>query len=215
MAEIKLQCPIKQAKYWGWQHVLKDLGDFKRCVGQKFGENPDYYAWLGIKGHNGWDIPYDDGTEVFASHDGTAHYSEDQGKGLGVSITGKGVKTIYWHFKSAVQPLNSTWEVKQGDLIGYGDSTGFSTGPHLHWGIKLLDDNGNVLNRDNGFDGAVDPALFVLTWWNSMTEQEVKQLQALEGYSDPAGIAFWTGKSLADYLKARLQDKIKTISQSL
>ena len=213
--EITLQVPIKQAKYFGWHHVLKDIGDFLKCRSQVFGENPQDYAWLNLKGHNGWDIPYNDGTEVFASHDGKAYFSEDSSRGLGVTITGKGIKSIYWHLKDAVKPLGSTWEVKSGELIGYGDNTGFSTGPHLHWGIKLLDDNGNVLNRDNGYDGAQDPAQFVLTWWNNMTKEEVKQLQALEGYSDSEGVDYWAGKPLSAYLKARLEDKIKTINESL
>ena len=212
---MEIGVPIKSAKYFGWQHVLKDLGDFKKCISQKFGENPEMYAFLGIKGHNGWDIPYNDGTEVFASHDGRAHYSEDSSKGRGVTVTGKGIKTVYWHFKDAVNSLGSTWEVKQGELIGYGDNTGFSTSSHLHWGIKLLDDNGNVLNRDNGFDGAVDPAQFVITWWNNMTEQEVKDIYRLAFYRlpDAGELAFWTGKPLAEFLKTAIKDRAEFLSQ--
>lgn len=48
-----------------------------------------------------------------------------------------------------------------------------------------------------------------------LTEKQVKQLQALEGYNDPEGVKFWTGKLLSDYLNARLPDKIKTINESL
>lgn len=44
-----------------------------------------------------------------------------------------------------------------------------------------------------------------------LTEKEVRKLQALEGYKDEAGVAFWTGKPLADYLMARLNDKKKGI----
>ena len=174
--EINLQCPIKSAKYFGWQHVLKDLGDFKKCISQKFGENPDMYAWLGLQGHNGLDIPYADGTEVYASHDGTAYYSEDSSKGLGITITDSGqkIKTIYWHLKEAVKPINTAWSVKQGELIGYGDNTGFSTSSHLHFGLKLLDSNGDVLNRDNGYDGAVDLLPYIV-WWE-MNKFELRQM---------------------------------------
>lgn len=48
-----------------------------------------------------------------------------------------------------------------------------------------------------------------------LTEKHVRELQALEGYSDPAGVTYWTGKMLADYLTARLPDKIKTINEAL
>lgn len=215
--EIKLQVPIKEGQHFGWQHVLKNLADFNKCVVQRFGENPDYYAQIGIKGHNGWDITYADGTEVFASHDGTATFSEDSRKGLGVTITTKGYKTIYWHLKSATHPLNSTWQVKRGDLIGYGDSTGFSTGPHLHWGIKLLDENGNVLNRGNGYDGAVDLAQFELTWWNNMTDVEVRKLYRLAFYREPDAteLAFWVGRSLQEFLTVALKDRAEFLSSPL
>lgn len=48
-----------------------------------------------------------------------------------------------------------------------------------------------------------------------MTQQEVEQLQAIEGYNDPEGAKYWAGKPLADYLKARIPDKVKTLSDSL
>lgn len=48
-----------------------------------------------------------------------------------------------------------------------------------------------------------------------LTAKQVKQLQALEGYHDESGVAFWTGKLLSDYLAARLPDKIKTINESI
>ena len=57
-------------------------------------------------------------------------------------------------------------------------------------------------------------ALKIILTQKTMTETEVRQLQALEGYKDEAGIAYWTGKPLSEYLKARLQDKIKTITEA-
>ena len=67
--------------------------------------------------------------------------------------------------------------------------------------------------RTEGFTSALKIVLTRKT--KMLTEKEVKQLQALEGYSDPGGVVFWTGKPLSEYLKARLPDKIKTISESL
>lgn len=48
-----------------------------------------------------------------------------------------------------------------------------------------------------------------------MTESEVLGLQALEGYSDPEGAKYWTGKPLSDYLKARLPDKEAELKKAL
>ena len=174
---MKLQCPIKSAKYFGWQHVLKDLGDFKKCISQKFGENPDMYAFLGLKGHNGLDIPYADGTEVYASHDGIVEFAGADSytggpAGLGIVLKTNRYKTIYWHLQEF--KVNPGDQVKQGQLIALGDNTGFSTSSHLHFGLKLLDSNGNVLNRDNGFDGAVDLLPYIV-WWE-MNKFELRQM---------------------------------------
>ncbi len=48
-----------------------------------------------------------------------------------------------------------------------------------------------------------------------MTEKDVRQLQALEGYKDPLGVAYWTGKKLSDYLAARLPHKKEEIESAL
>lgn len=53
-----------------------------------------------------------------------------------------------------------------------------------------------------------------------LTAKQVKELQALEGYFDQAGIDYWSGKSdnkpktLDDYLAARIPDKVKTLQAS-
>lgn len=220
--EIKLQCPIKQGlkvKKWYAQNTeLKSLEDFKLCISQNFGENQRDYASLGLIGHNGLDIAFDRGTEVFASHDGIAYYSEDYMKGLGVTVISKelGIKTIYWHFLDAVMPLGSSWPVKKGDLLGHGDSTGFSTGDHCHYGLKLLDELGNVLNRDNGYDGCVSPEPYLI-WWNTMNDVEVRKLYRLAFYREPDAteLAFWVGRNLAEFLTVALKDRAEFLSSPL
>lgn len=48
---------------------------------------------------------------------------------------GHGIGSIYIHMsKIAVQPGQM---VKKGDVIGYVGSTGFASGPHLHWGLYV------------------------------------------------------------------------------
>jgi hypothetical protein len=209
--------PLKQTSIGTPRDMVSLLG----LLSQKFGENPAMYAPLGLIGHNGLDWPTSTGTEVYASHDGLLEYTEDSiiisgfNRGRGVTVTNTECKTVYWHLMDSIVPLNGTKQVSTGDLIGHADNTGFSTGPHLHYGLKLLE-NGNVLNRNNGYDGAVDPTPY-LVWFRTqkpMTAKEVRQLQALEGYKDEAGVAYWTGKPLSDYLKARLPDKIKTLTES-
>lgn len=209
---MKLQVPIKQGikvkKWFAKNSELTSLEDFKLCISQEFAQNLRDYQSIGLTFHNGLDIVYEEWTEVYASHDGEAHFTQDSMKGLGVVVNGIGVRTIYWHLRESVRPLGSKWQVKQGDLIGYGDSTGFSTGHHLHYGVKLLDSNGNVLNRDNGVDGCVDPMPY-LVWWNTMSEQEVKDIYKLAFYRlpDAGELTFWVGKSLAEFLKTAIKDR--------
>jgi len=77
-----------------------------------------------------------------------------KGYGKHFIVTGEGYKTTYAHLKERVA-LDGP--IKKGDILGYGDSTGNSTGHHLHLTVKEVDANGNVVNRNNGTDGAIDP----------------------------------------------------------
>lgn len=213
---MNLLFPIKQGarvtKWYAHNTPLNSLAEALQCLSQGFGENLREYSIFGLNGHNGLDLVFDEGTEVFASHDGLAEFTEDYAKGLGVTITDSEKKTIYWHFKSAVKPLGSRWSVKRGELIGYGDSTGYSTGHHLHYGLKLLDFKGEVLNRNNGFDGAINPLPF-LVW--DMTQEEVIGLYKLAFYRlpDSGELAFWTGKPLSEFLKTAIKDRAEFLNK--
>ena len=44
-------------------------------------------------------------------------------------------KTIYWHLIKEI-PVKVGQKVQAGDVVGYADNTGFSTGDHLHFGLK-------------------------------------------------------------------------------
>lgn len=145
---------------------------------QGFGANPAMYAdpkYGGIKGHNGIDFFAGHGNPVYATHDGTAYYEEDSAGGRGVIITSDKMfdykngqayfKTIYWHlcdsskepqFKSPIEGKGYI-KVKNGQLIGYADNTGASTGDHLHFGLKPLDISMNNIEQNNGYLGAIDP----------------------------------------------------------
>lgn len=167
---------------------------------QRFGENPLTYARYGIKGHNGNDLMAIHGQPVYAAHDGTAFFETDSDGGEGVVIitnqpfdysSGQSYfKSIYWHladytkephYKSPVldyqQQNKKGMPVKRGDLIGFADNTGYSTGDHLHFGLKPIKPSlqgnspedatdegiGNWQNVEqlNGFKGAIDPEFYL------------------------------------------------------
>ena len=87
--------------------------------------------------HAGVDIATDLGTPVPASNDGRVVFAGPVIRtGNSVVIEhGGGLKTYYYHLDSIdVKPGNM---VKQGDIIGKVGTTGYSTGPHLHFEVRL------------------------------------------------------------------------------
>lgn len=76
------------------------------------------------------------GTPIRAVGDGTVTYAGwNGGYGRYIDIRHNGTyQTQYAHLSGIA--VNSGQSVSQGDIIGYVGSTGFSTGPHLHYQIK-------------------------------------------------------------------------------
>lgn len=95
----------------------------------------------GEDGHRGDDLVAPAGTPVYAAADGTVteatyHYSWGNFVELdhGTGPDGCHWTTLYSRLESYVVAPGDT--VKAGDLIGYVGSTGYSTGPHLHFEVK-------------------------------------------------------------------------------
>lgn len=87
--------------------------------------------------HAGLDLDGDNGQEIFAAASGTVIYSGYRG-GYGNTVIidhGGGMATLYAHQSSLVASRGD--EVSLGDLIGYVGSTGLSTGPHLHFEVRI------------------------------------------------------------------------------
>ena len=65
-------------------------------------------------------------------------------------------------YQSPIADKTGFVKVNNGDLIGYADNTGASTGSHLHYGLKPVAKGegwGTYYNLEqkNGYNGAVDP----------------------------------------------------------
>lgn len=87
--------------------------------------------------HKGVDIRGKEGDGVRASNHGRVVLAEALFFGGNTVILdhGQGIFTIYMHLSTfAVKPDDL---VSTGDLIGYVGSSGRSSGPHLHFGVKL------------------------------------------------------------------------------
>ena len=104
-------------------------------------EHPVYGV---VKYHSGIDIGNADyGAPVVAAADGIVIYaSENGGYGQCVMVNhGDGVVTLYGHGQAILTQVGA--QVKQGDLIMEVGSTGVSTGPHLHFEVRV---NGSTVN---------------------------------------------------------------------
>lgn len=93
--------------------------------------------------HPGIDIANDSGTPIYATADGVvASSSWFGGYGNMVELEhGNGITSIYGH--NSQNLVSPGQQVKKGQLIAYMGSTGYSTGPHVHYEIRV---NGTAVN---------------------------------------------------------------------
>ena len=100
-----------------------------------------------VKEHTGIDIGNTPlGSPVVAAADGIVTYAGWLG-GYGNCVMinhGDGIVTLYGHGNKILTSVNT--EVKQGDVIMEVGSTGNSTGPHLHFEVRVNGDYTNPLN---------------------------------------------------------------------
>jgi murein DD-endopeptidase MepM/ murein hydrolase activator NlpD len=113
-----------------------------------FGHRLSPYAGK-IKMHEGLDVGAPFGTPIVAPADGIVTFSGlKAGFGLFIQIDhGYGIETLYAHSQKLIVKKGD--RVSRGDLIAKVGSTGYSTGPHLHYEVRV-----------NGI--AVDPLYYVL-----------------------------------------------------
>lgn len=104
-------------------------------ISSPFGGRPNPFSGYGRDWHPGIDIAVDYGTPVYASAAGYVQQAGWYG-GYGKYIRlghDFGYETAYGHMSRLAVSAGSF--VKKGEVIGYVGSTGYSTGPHLHFEI--------------------------------------------------------------------------------
>lgn len=91
----------------------------------------------GRRAHAGIDLAAPTGTPVYATADGIVGRADWYSSyGLYISINhGASMETRYAHLSRLAVAAGDN--VKKGDLIGYVGSTGRSTGPHLHYEVRV------------------------------------------------------------------------------
>jgi murein DD-endopeptidase MepM/ murein hydrolase activator NlpD len=102
--------------------------------------------------HTGLDFAAPTGTPIFASASGTITFigwngTQKTGYGRRIVISHNSTySSTYSHLHGFRKNLIKGSKVKQGEVIGYVGSTGYSTGPHLHYEVIK---NGALINPKN------------------------------------------------------------------
>jgi murein DD-endopeptidase MepM/ murein hydrolase activator NlpD len=153
---IKLLLPVRDIL------VTQPFGTSFTWYDPKKGKYVDFYQNLGFKGHMGIDFLANDGCMIRATHTGKvnkAYFNNGAGNYVEIIDESGEFATGYCHLKNFNVKVGD--KIIMGKKIGEADNTGvYTTGSHLHFEIKLLDKNFNVLNKDNGYGGCVDPSQY-------------------------------------------------------
>lgn len=133
-------------------------GNFK--VSQGFGtqstEVPllEYYSNLGLQGHDGVDFALPLNTPVYTVDDGIVLFAGPGDYGNTVVIQHAWGRSYYGHLSQITTSAGVS--VLKGMHVGLSGTSGDSTGPHLHLGLKP-----NRSDAGNGYGGKVDPLQYV------------------------------------------------------
>jgi murein DD-endopeptidase MepM/ murein hydrolase activator NlpD len=114
------------------------LWPVRGVVTSSFGSRLDPFNGEGAF-HTGIDIATSKGDAVCAPADGTV-LKAGMGTGYGREVVldhGHGIETLYAHLSGFA--VIAGQEIRRGDILGYVGSSGHSTGPHLHYEVRIHD----------------------------------------------------------------------------
>ena len=131
----------------------------KLSAGSPFGYRKDPHSGK-RRSHKGQDIPCDKGTHIVAVASGTvvrSGYSPTAGRYIEIEHGTAKHKIVSRYLHLAVRSVLKGAYVYRGELIGSCGNTGKSTGPHLHFEIKIddkavppfvfVEKNGSIVRR--------------------------------------------------------------------
>jgi murein DD-endopeptidase MepM/ murein hydrolase activator NlpD len=127
---------------WDRANAAPNLWPVEGPITGSFGERIDPFNGEGAF-HSGVDIGSSIGTKIIAPADGIVMATEVMG-GYGKAIIidhGNGISTRYAHLSGYA--VTTGQRVSRGDVIGYVGESGRSTGPHLHYEVRI---NGTPVN---------------------------------------------------------------------
>lgn len=189
MVKSKVNVPIALTK-----PIDKDYG-------QSFGNNfvwngKNFYAQWGLNGHNGIDYPAPTGTNIIAPCNGfVSNYLPNETYGNNLWFysdewTGDdGIKyrleMVFAHLDNKVVENKS---VSRGEIIAKSGNSGYpvtSTGPHLHYGVRLQRFNTansawEIVDFDNGYRGYFNQYLITQDMFKLKKVQGTNEIYAVD-----------------------------------
>ncbi len=130
--------PGADVPYIGADGFCSPIGSgWERRVTSEFGNRVDPITGK-RKGHGGMDLAVPTGTPIRAALPGTVTVSKYNAGGYGYYVMidhGNGLATLYGHCSQLLARVGQT--VQAGDIIALSGSTGRSTGPHLHFEVRV------------------------------------------------------------------------------
>ncbi len=142
--KARLEAENAQARIYNGGMFAWPCPGYKR-ISDEYGNR--MHPTLGVeKFHNGLDMAASSGTPILAAYEGdvvAADYSSSMGNYIMINH-GSGLYTIYMHCSALY--VSKGQSVSKGQNIAAVGSTGRSTGPHLHFSVRL---NGNYVSPWN------------------------------------------------------------------
>ncbi|NJN61201.1 MAG: peptidoglycan DD-metalloendopeptidase family protein [Coleofasciculaceae cyanobacterium RL_1_1] len=123
----------------------KPMGDSSEMT-STFGKRSNPFGFGGREFHNGLDFVDEYGAPIIATAPGTvveAGYNGGYGNQIAIQHE-YGYQTLYAHLSEIRVEVGDS--IKRGDVIGALGNTGRSTGPHLHYEVRL---DGQPINPQN------------------------------------------------------------------
>jgi murein DD-endopeptidase MepM/ murein hydrolase activator NlpD len=149
---IELKAKFLEQELHAYEAVLKEravvpnIWPVKGSLDSGFGGRRNPFGGSSYEYHEGQDIEAPLGTPVSATANGTVLCAGWQnGYGQVVYIDhGNGISTRYGHLSQINVTVGQT--VSRGEVIALSGSTGRSTGPHLHYEVRINNEPVNPLN---------------------------------------------------------------------
>lgn len=183
------------------------VANWQDLITSYFGYRDDT-GGVGSTYHQGIDFGVPTGTQVSAWGSGTVVQSGQNG-GYGISITidhGNGLQSIYGHLSQAIAQVGQT--VAAGQLIGLSGNTGWSTGPHLHFGISqngsyvdplpyLQGSSSGTSSSSGNLDSWLTTALIATGQYSADNLAKLRTMALSESGGDPYAQNNWDSNAAA------------------